>query len=348
MASPDAPVESITNFGLARRLPLQGATRALDLWAIPAISLMRPPNDHHSRPVLVALFVVFLWATSWVLIKIGLADIPALTFAGLRYTLAFLCLLPFAVPRLRTASRPLSSPRVLIKLLALGFLLYTITQGAVFVALSYLEAVTVNLLWSFSTVFVALLGMVTLAEHPSRFQWAGIIIALLGAIVYFGPHGSEGGRAIGIAISAIGVLANAGAVILGRDINRAGDLHPTTVTTVSMGVGSIALLAIGVGLQGIPQIPPSGWAIVLWLAIVNTAIAFTLWNYTLRTLSAAESSVINGTMTIWIPILAVVFLGETISGRELAGLAGVALGTLIVQTRSPSPFRGRLQSRRRT
>ena len=42
-----------------------------------------------------ALFVTFLWSTSWVLIKIGLQDIPALTFAGLRYGLAFLCLLPF-------------------------------------------------------------------------------------------------------------------------------------------------------------------------------------------------------------------------------------------------------------
>jgi drug/metabolite transporter (DMT)-like permease len=48
----------------------------------------------HLRAVVQALFVVFLWATSWVFIKIGLEEIPALTFAGLRYVLAFLCLLP--------------------------------------------------------------------------------------------------------------------------------------------------------------------------------------------------------------------------------------------------------------
>lgn len=36
-----------------------------------------------------ALFVTFLWLLSWVLIKIGLHDVPALTFAGLRDTLAF-------------------------------------------------------------------------------------------------------------------------------------------------------------------------------------------------------------------------------------------------------------------
>jgi drug/metabolite transporter (DMT)-like permease len=50
----------------------------------------------HLQAVLQVLFVTFLWSTSWFLIKIGLEDIPALPFAGLRYTLAFLCLLPFA------------------------------------------------------------------------------------------------------------------------------------------------------------------------------------------------------------------------------------------------------------
>jgi drug/metabolite transporter (DMT)-like permease len=40
------------------------------------------------RAILQALFVTFLWSTSWVLVKIGLEDIPAVTFAGLRYFLA--------------------------------------------------------------------------------------------------------------------------------------------------------------------------------------------------------------------------------------------------------------------
>jgi drug/metabolite transporter (DMT)-like permease len=47
----------------------------------------------HLIAVLEALFVAFLWATSWVFIKIGLQAIPPLTFAGLRYIIAFACLL---------------------------------------------------------------------------------------------------------------------------------------------------------------------------------------------------------------------------------------------------------------
>jgi len=287
--------------------------------------------------------VVFLWATSWVLIKIGLDEIPALTFAGLRYTLAFLCLLPFAVVTGRRPDSTRLSRTTLGQLSLLGVLLYTVTQGAVFLALAYLPAVTVNLLWSFSTVTVALLGILLLAERPSAFQWLGVALAALGAIVYFYPTGLREGHPVGILVSAIGVLANAFAAILGRHINRAREIHPLLVTTFSMGFGSIALLVIGLVLQGLPAITGTGWAIIAWLAIVNTALAFTLWNYTLRTLSAAESSIINGTMMIWIPILAVVFLGETVRAKELVGLVAAALGTLAVQLRSPAALLGWLR-----
>jgi len=89
-------------------------------------------------------------------------------------------------------------------------------------------------------------------------------------------------------------------------------------------------------MQGVPTITMKGWGIIAWLAVVNTALAFTLWNYTLRSLTATESSIINGTMLIWIPILAVAFLGETVGARELLGLIAAAAGILIVQLRSPS------------
>jgi len=98
--------------------------------------------------ILIALFVVFLWATSWVLIKIGLRDIPALTFAGLRYSLAFIFLLPMVFPKKRRLSFRSISKRSWLRLIILGIIFYAVTQGASFVALSYLPAVMVNLLES--------------------------------------------------------------------------------------------------------------------------------------------------------------------------------------------------------
>ena len=67
--------------------------------------------------------------------------------------------------------------------------------------------------------------------------------------------------------------------------------------------------------------------------MVNTALAFTLWNHTLRTLTAVESSVINNTMLPQIAILAWVFLDEPLNLRQIAGIALVGAGTLVVQMR---------------
>ena len=295
----------------------------------------RESQSSRTRATLIALVVVFLWATSWVLIKIGLEEIPALTFAGLRYMLAFLCLVPFAAAAQRRPGGAPISRRLLAQLVLLGILLYAVTQGAVFVALDYLPAVTVNLLWSFSSVVVALMGILWLSEIPTRFQWVGIAVATLGAVLYFYPVALPEGFLIGFLVSAVGVFANAGSSIIGRSVNRMRQIHPLVVTAVSMGMGASVLLAAGIAVQGFPSISGLGWAIIIWLAVVNTAIAFTLWNQTLRTLSAAESSIINGTMLIWIPILAVIFLDETITGQELLGLAAAGVGTIIVQLKEP-------------
>jgi drug/metabolite transporter (DMT)-like permease len=303
------------------------------------VTYMRYPRlDSRLASIVLALFVVFLWATSWVLIKIGLEDIPALTFAGLRYFLAFLFLLPVFFLFQKGSKFVHVSPRKMVKLIALGILLYTVTQGAQFMALDYMPAVTVNLLWSFSPIAVLLLGVRFLDERPTVIQFTGVLLAAVGAIIYFYPARFPSNYQLGLLVSAVGVLSNAGASVLGRDLNRSKDLEPLVVTIISMGIGSITLLVAAVWLQGIPQISLQGWLIVAWLAIVNTAFAFTLWNFTMRSLSATESSVINGTMMIWIPVLAVVFLDEQLMAKEIAGLVVAGIGTVIVQMKHASVF----------
>ena len=177
----------------------------------------------HFTAIFQALFVAFLWSTSWVLIKIGLSGIPALTFAGLRYGLAFLCLLPFLFrPGEMAALRRLHTS-AWVRLLALGLLYYTLTQGALFVGLAHLPAVTVSLLYNFSPILVALLGIPLLVERPSTWQWLGVVLSIAGATLYFYPVALPGGELIGFVAVTIGVIANAGSSILGRQINRVGD-----------------------------------------------------------------------------------------------------------------------------
>lgn len=292
----------------------------------------------HRIAVFQALFVVFLWATSWVFVKIGLKDIPPITFAGMRYFTAFLCLTAVLLfSGARNEIKQLTRT-MWLKFILLGILLYAGTQGAIFVTLAYLPAVTTNLLWSFSTVGVAVLGIFWLAEKPTWLQWGGIALAIAGAIIYFTPISIPKNQWIGVIVALIGVTTNVLSSVLGREINRSESHHPLVVTVISMGTGSILLLLAGFTSEKLPVLNLQGWGIILWLALVNTAFAFTLWNHTLRTLTATESSIINGTMMVWIPILAILFLGETITSKEIIGLVVTGIGTLIVQLRKfPSP-----------
>ncbi len=285
------------------------------------------------KAILQALLVTFLWSTSWVLIKIGLADIPALTFAGLRYCLASLCLLPFVLrPAQRRALGHLSG-RQWFELSILGLLFYAVTQGSQFLGLAYLPAITTSLLLNFTTSIVAVIGFFWLREVPGMRQWSGILLALVGSFIYFNQAVFDPEQILGLVIVGVGVLANAVSAVLGRQINREGNISPWLVTAVSMSIGGLVLLASGVLIQGLPRLGWVSWAIILWLAVVNTAFAFTLWNLTLRTLTAVESSIINSTMMIQIPILAWMFLGEGLTPVKLLGLSLAAVGTLLVQLR---------------
>ncbi len=285
------------------------------------------------RAVMQALFVTFLWSTSWVLIKIGLEDIPALTFAGLRYTLAFVCLLPFALRSRRLVSLRAQPAGMWVQLIILGLLFYTVTQGAQFLSLFYLPAMTTSVMLNFTTVLVALLGILLLRERPSLLQWGGVLLYLAGVLFYFYPLSLPGGQVIGLIVAGAAVLANALSAILGRHINRSGAVDPMAVTIVSMGSGAVVMLVAGLKVQGLPRLSPVHWALILWLAVVNSALAFTLWNRTLRTLSAMESSIINSTMLVQIALLAWLFLGKSLTWRQAAGMVLVAAGTLIVQIR---------------
>jgi drug/metabolite transporter (DMT)-like permease len=285
--------------------------------------------------ILQAVFVTFLWSTSWVLIKIGLrGSLPPITFAGLRYSLASLCLAPFVL--LSRKNREILgkiSGRNWIRLVLLGIVFYTLAQGAQYVSLAYLPAVLVNLLLNLTPIFVGILALFALKEPPNAIQWLGILLASVGTAVYFLPFELKAAATLGLAAAVVGVLANSVATLQGRQANRDLALPPLLVTFVSMSIGAFLMLGTGLVVQGLGRPTLQDWGIIAWLAIVNTAFAFTVWNNTLRTLSAVESSILNSLMMPQIALMAVFFLGEKLSGKEIVGLALVGIGVVVVQLR---------------
>lgn len=275
-----------------------------------------------------------MWSTSFIIIKWGLRDIPPLTYAGLRYVLAFLCLLPFTFSSKRIHEIKTITKRDWIKLATLGLVFYTFTQGTQFLGLSLLPSVTVSLLLNFTPLIVAVMGIFILSEKPTYLQWSGALLFIAGILIYFFPVSLSSSRILGIAVMIVGVLANSISAILGRDINREARYSPLTVTVISMGIGAVIVLAVGIVFQGLPPLSFTNIFYLLWLAVVNTALAFTLWNFTLRSLTAMESSIINGTMLIQIAILAWIFLGEKINLHEGTGMVVAAAGAVLVQIKT--------------
>lgn len=289
----------------------------------------------HAVAAAQALLVTFLWSTSWVLIKVGLddLDLKPLSFAGLRYAAAALILLPLGVRAMR-GTGVLRDPRLAGRVAVYGLLFVAVAQGAQFAALSVLPATAVNLVLASIPAVVALAAVAGGVERPSPIQGFGVALLLGGALLYFGPQSLPDAAVGGLAAAALCVGAAAAASLLGRSLARDAGSRlggAIGITAASMAVGGAVLLVVGIVLEGWPVLDARAWLIVAWLAAINTAFAFTLWNHTLRTLTAVESSVLNNTMTIQIAVLAVVFLHERLGPAQVAGLVLAAAGAVVVQ-----------------
>jgi non-canonical purine NTP pyrophosphatase (RdgB/HAM1 family) len=291
---------------------------------------MPDPQLTHRRAIGAAIVVTILWSSSWILVRVGLDDenLAPLTFAGLRYAVAAVVLLSWvgSRPHHRTELKNLDRP-ALQRLAALGFVFVAVTQGAQFVAIDNQPAATTSLVLAPTALFVAVVSAFAIGERSSRLQFVGSLLVVVGAGVYFA--GDLGATVIGMLAAVTALVANVTGALLGRSVNRQTKLPAVVVTAVSMSVGSSLLLAAGIAIEGWPTISLRLALIVGWLAVVNTAMAFTLWNRSMRVLAAVESAAINNTMLVQIALLAWLFLGESPGPVGAVGIVVVTLGALL-------------------
>lgn len=282
-----------------------------------------------------ALFVTLLWSSSFIIIKFGLADIPPLTFASLRYftaSLLLLSLLSFQQKE-REYYRLLTKKDILI-IVCYGILFYSVTQACQFFGLFYLEAITVSLVLSFTPLLVLFFSSFILKEETYWMQKVLVFIAFFGAILYFMPViniNVINESIIGLGIISVGVIANAFSTIIGRSINKTRKYSPLFITANSMMVGSILLVITSLFIEEFSTLSSTNILYILWLSIVNTALAFTLWNKSMQKLNALEITIINNTMLLQITILAMIFLGEKLTTIQAIGLIIVGISAFLIQ-----------------
>lgn len=126
------------------------------------------------RDVLLAIFVTALWAFNFVVIKIGLGDLPPLFFAALRFMAAAIPAV-FFIPRNNIPWK---------YLIAVGLSMGVAQFGLLFVGMSLgMPPGLSSLIIQSQVIFTFLLSVFFLKDHPKIIQWLGVLIGFSGFFV---------------------------------------------------------------------------------------------------------------------------------------------------------------------
>ena len=120
-------------------------------------------------------------------------------------------------------------------------------------------------------------------------------------------------------------------MVLSRCLLRDSEENVMVMTSYSMVLGALMLLATAEASGNIASVSFTGWSIIAWLSIVNTAVAFVLWNHSLKSLKVYEQSILQNTMLVQIALMSTVFLNEQLTMNKILGMTMVFFGVLVVQ-----------------
>ncbi len=277
------------------------------------------------------VIVAAIWSSSFVGVKVLLEYTGPVTIAGLRYTLAFVMLLPLFIRRNTRIALPSRSQWKRLGLM--GLCQYTLGNGALFWALKEVTATAGSLV--LCLVPIAVLGLETawLKEPPRRLQLLGILAAVGGGVLFFASD-LEPPPAASLGALIIALLSFAVLPVLARQAARDRQLPTLPLTALPLGLGGIPLVALALIWEGVPSLPPVAWSIVLGLALVNTALAYMLYTHALVRLKATEANVVLNLVPVGTALLGWLVLGERLHMLQLPAVAVVVLGVTLVQRRS--------------
>ncbi len=285
------------------------------------------------------LLVTLLWSSSFPIHKMLMnGGVPPLSLAGYRYVSASIILLLAVAIRDRRkppadSPTPSGAARWLI-VPAIGLFMYA-AQGVHLTALSLISASDSGLvMMTTMPVAVAVLAAVIEKSPPARAQLFGLGIILVGIYVYF-PHDIRGARLAGVLLNVLSASMGAVAIVLTHVAVGRFRMTSLRLTAVSMTAGSAVLLVIALVHDRcfIPDASQMLW--IGFLAIINTAFGFALFNHTLKTLGAFEVTVLQDSMIVQIGILSAIFLGETITPAMAFAMVIVICGIVVVQYFAP-------------
>ena len=286
------------------------------------------------RARLVWLVLCGIWGSTWLFIKLGLEDLPPITFAGIRFVIA--CAILFSLIRARGIHLP-ADGRDWWLLASTGVLSFSLNYGLVFWGEQYISSGLAALLQSTLPAF----GLVFAHFHlpGERMTWSkifGVVLGVLGvAVVFSNQLAVAGGKALAgsIALVLSAMFAAYSNVLVKRHGRK---LKPEVLAGGQMFFGLIPLLLIGIPLEGNPftyRWTPVAVLSLLYLAVVGSVIAFVLYYWLVHKMDVTKTMLISLITPVVAVLLGMVVLGEDWSWRTVAGgvmiMAGVRFVTRI-------------------
>lgn len=288
--------------------------------------------------IIIWLILCLIWGTTWIFIKIGLRDLPPITFAASRFILAlFILAIIIFVQKI-----PLpASKRDWLLLGGTGILQFSVNYSLVFWSEQYISSGLAAVLQAMITVFGLALAWIHLPAE--RITWLKIFAVLLGiigvAVIFIEQLQINNFLAFaGCAAIVIGAYAAAHASILIKAYG--GKMHPATLVFGQMTCGILPIIIYALTFEGNPLKLNWTWMAiicVLYLTIFGTIAAFWLYYWLLSRIESTKAMMISLVTPLIAVLIGGIFLGEKLLPQTFFG------GILILASIGLIVFRKKLK-----
>jgi drug/metabolite transporter (DMT)-like permease len=273
------------------------------------------------------LILCGIWGSTWLFIKLGLADLPPLTFAGIRFLFASLILIGLILARGVRWPRKRSDWWVIA---IVGLLQFSLNYGLVFWGEQRISSGLAAVLQSTFPAFGLVIAHFYLPDEPITVKRVvGVLLGFTGVAIVFSQQLSIAGKSAllgSIALVLSALCGSYGNVLVKA---YATQIDPFVLAAGQMLCGFPPLLALGIATEGNPfRLHWTGVAILSlgYLVIVGSVTAFTLFYWLVRHMDVLNTMLISLVTPVVAVVLGMIFLHEQLNWRLFAGAACIISG----------------------
>ena len=277
--------------------------------------------------LIILLIMNFFWSAVYSAYKVIGQSLPTGAIVTLRFGLACLCLL-FIWPWL---PGPAPRGKALLVTCFMGLLLYVLGQRLQVYGNNLGTAGNSAVLMGFEPILTSVAAALFLREHIGPRRWGGFLLGLVGVALLHGA-GRANFHWAGLEASLIFIssfVCEAGYTVLGKPIVAQASVMK--MLAISLLVGTLANLAIDgrETLHAAELMPGSGWALLVALAVICTAVGYSVWFIVIRECPVNVAALTVFAQSLFGVALAALWLREKLHLEHLLGSLAIVAGLVL-------------------